>query len=165
MPVGHDDGVAPTIELDEVDPQRDDLVELFRGIVERGEGYPQQPPLQPAEYDAMWGHARVVVGALVDGVLAGAYYLKPNGPGLGAHIANAGYIVGPDHRGLGVGRRLVEDSIERAPTLGFDAIQFNFVFEDNPALGLYESLGWEVVGRIPRALPDGRAALVCWRAV
>ena len=59
----------------------------------------------------------------------------------------------------------MEDSIERAPGLGFDAIQFNFVFEDNPARGLYESFGWEVVGRIPQALPDGRAALVYWRAV
>ena len=157
--------MAEGIELDEVDPHRDDLIELFRGIVERGEGYPQQPPLDLAEYDAMWGKATVVVGAFVGGALAGAYYLKPNGPGLGAHIANAGYVVGPDHRGAGVGRRLVADSIARAPRFGFDAIQFNFVFEDNPARSMYESFGWEVVGRIPSALPDGRAALVYWRAV
>ena len=157
--------VTAPIEIVAIDAHRPDLVEMFRGVVERGEGYPQQPPLQMAEYDAMWGKAAVVVGAIVDGVLAGAYYLKPNGPGLGAHIANAGYVVAPAHRGSGVGQRLVEDSIERAPGLGFDAIQFNFVFEDNPARGLYESFGWEVVGRIPQALPDGRAALVYWRAV
>jgi len=53
----------------------------------------------------------------------------------------------------------------RAPTLGFDAIQFNFVFESNPARSLYERLGWQVVGRIPRALPGDEAALIYWRAV
>jgi GNAT superfamily N-acetyltransferase len=140
------------------------LLELFRGIVERGEGFPQVPPLRQDEYDAMWGGATVVVAARVDDVVAGAYYLKPNGPGLGAHIANAGYAVGPEHRGQGIGRLLVEDSITRAPDLGFDAIQFNFVFERNPARSLYEALGWQVVGRIPHALAD-QDALIYWRAV
>ena len=152
------------VALHVTDAAEPGLVELFRGIVERGEGFPQLPPLRQDEYDAMWGKATVVVGALVDEALAGAYYLKPNGPGLGAHIANAGYVVGPTHRGLGIGRLLVEDSITRAPALGFDAIQFNFVFERNPARSLYEALGWEVVGRIPHALPD-QDALVYWRAV
>ncbi|MCU1453385.1 MAG: Sortase and related acyltransferase [Acidimicrobiales bacterium] len=139
------------------------LFELFAGIVERGEGFPQLPPLRTEEYAAMWGAATAVVIARMDGILAGASYLKPNGPGLGAHIANAGYIVSPEHRGIGVGRRLVEDSIRRAPALGFDAIQFNFVFERNPALGLYLELGWVVIGRIPRALVD-QDALILWRA-
>ena len=156
---------APTIAIDVVDAHDAQLVAIFEGIVERREGYPQLPPLRADEYDAMWGHATAVVAARISGRLVGAYYLKPNGPGLGAHIANAGYVVDPGARGLGVGRRLVEDSIERAPSLGFDAIQFNFVFEDNPARGLYEELGWTVVGRIPEALPDGRAALVYWRKV
>lgn len=150
--------------LQEADARAPGLYELFEGIVARGEGFPQLPPLQPEEYDAMWGHATVVVVATVDDRLAGAYYLKPNGPGLAAHIANAGYMVAPEHRGRGIGRRLVEDSIERARQAGFDAIQFNFVFERNPARRLYEALGWTVVGRIPGALPD-QDALVYWRAV
>ena len=139
---------------------------LFAGVVERGEGFPQMPPLDLGEYEAMWvrGVSEVVV-ATAGEELVGAYYLKPNGPGLQRHIANAGYVVDPVWRGRGVGRRLVEDSIVRAPTLGFDAIQFNFVFESNPARSLYERLGWRQVGRIPNALPGGEAALVYWRAV
>ena len=105
-----------------------------------------------------------VIGARVEGVLAGAYYLKPNFPGRGAHIANAGYVVGRLHRGRGIGRLLVEDSIRRAPTLGFDAIQFNLVFADNPARRLYEGFGWTEIGRIPRALGT-TDAIIYWRAV
>jgi acetyltransferase (GNAT) family protein len=132
---------------------------LFAGVVERGEGFPQLPPLDPDEYEAMWirGVSEVVVATAGD-ELVGAYFLKPNGPGLGRHIANAGYVVDPAWR-------LVEESIARAPALGFDAIQFNFVFESNPARSLYERLGWRQVGRIPHALPGGEDALVYWRAV
>jgi GNAT superfamily N-acetyltransferase len=153
-----------SVELHVTDADEPGLLELFEGIVVRGEGFPQLPPLRRDEYDAMWAKATVVVAARHDGALAGAYYLKPNGPGLAAHIANAGYAVDPVHRGLGIGRLLVEDSIVRAPALGFDAIQFNFVFERNPARALYEALGWEIVGRVPRALPD-QDALIYWRAV
>lgn len=142
------------------------LRDLFAGVVERGEGFPQLPPLEPHEHDAVWTASGAHVVLAESGTeLAGAYYLKPNGPGRGRHIANAGYIVDPAWRGRGVGRAMVKDSITRAPTVGFDAIQFNFVFETNPARPLYEELGWREIGRIPRALTDGTEALIYWRAV
>ena len=40
---------------------------------------------------------------------------------------------------------------------GFDAIQFNLVFESNPARRLYEELGWREIGRVPQAV-DGEDA-------
>ncbi len=141
------------------------LFELFARVVADGEGYPHLPPLTHSVFEDTWVHpVSAVVGASSEGILAGAYYLKPNFPGRGAHIANAGYVVGRPHRGRGIGRRLVEDSIWRAPTFGFDAIQFNFVFADNPARRLYEGLGWTEIGRIPRAL-GASDALIYWRAV
>ena len=73
--------------------------------------------------------------------MVGAYYLKPNFVGKAAHIANAGYLVASKVRRSGIGRALIEDSIWRAPLVGFDAIQFNLVFESNPARALYEELG------------------------
>jgi len=47
---------------------------------------------------------------------------------------------------------------------GFDAMQFNFVFADNPARRLYERLGWKEIGRIPGALGP-TDAVIYWRAV
>jgi ribosomal protein S18 acetylase RimI-like enzyme len=144
----------------------EELFWLFADIVARGEGFPQQPPLTRAVFEEVWVRpVTVVVGALRGGVLAGAYYLKPNLVGLGAHIANAGYVVSRGCRRLGVGRLLVQDSVLRAPVAGFDAVQFNFVFADNPARSLYEQLGWRVVGTIPDGAGPGRDALIYWRSV
>jgi GNAT superfamily N-acetyltransferase len=142
-----------------------ELFELFARVVADGEGYPHLPPLTRADFEDTWVRpVSAVVGARAEGTLAGAYYLKPNFPGRGAHIANAGYVVSRPHRGRGIGRLLVEDSVRRAPTLGFDAIQFNLVFADNPACRLYEGLGWTEIGRIPRAIGT-TDALIYWRAV
>ncbi len=141
------------------------LYELFRQVVEAGEGFPHEPPLTSEAFAATWmAPTSTVVGARIDGTLTGAYYLKPNFPGRAAHIANAGYVVCEAHRGQGVGRAMVEDSIQRAPGLGFDAIQFNLVFESNPARALYEELGWREIGRVPNAV-GGEEAIIYWRDI
>ncbi len=98
------------------------------------------------------------------GYLIGAYYLKPNFVGRAAHIANAGYFVLAPYRSTGVGRTMVEHSLREARRLGFDAMQFNLVFESNPARGMYRKLGFEEVGRIPEAV-EGEDALIYWRSL
>jgi GNAT superfamily N-acetyltransferase len=140
------------------------LFEMFADAVEQGDGYPEEPPLLPERFAASWVDPPVVVVAHLGGEVVGAYYLKPNFPGRAAHIANAGYLVARGRRGAGIGRRLVEDSITRAPAEGFDAIMFNLVFESNPARPLYERLGWQEIGRLPRAVND-EPAIVYWRDV
>jgi GNAT superfamily N-acetyltransferase len=144
------------------DEDREELFELFGQIVEEGGGFPQEPPVSEADFERVWltGKSAVIV-ARADGLLAGAYYLAPNFAGRAAHIANAGYMVRGDLRGQGVGRALVEHSLAEAKRLGFDALMFNLVFESNPARRLYESLGFEAVGRVPEAV-DGEAAVIYW---
>jgi ribosomal protein S18 acetylase RimI-like enzyme len=142
----------------------DELYDAFSAVVAAGEGYPQAPgPLPVAEFDDYWlAHKSAVVVARMEGRLAGSYYLKPNFHGRAAHIANAGYFVVAGLRGRGIGEALVRHSFVVARALGFDALQFNLVFETNPARRLYERLGFSVVGRIPEAV-DGEDALVYWR--
>src|SRR5439155_24668021 len=140
-----------------------ELFVAFARIVDAGEGFPQAPPLDRAEFDDYWlAHSAAVVVARVQGQLAGAYYVKANFVGRAAHIANAGYFVVAEHRGTGIGRALVEHSMTEARRLGFDALLFNLVFESNPARPLSQPLGFAVVGRAPRAV-DGEDALVYWR--
>jgi GNAT superfamily N-acetyltransferase len=146
--------------------EEDELFLAFADAVARGDGYPQVAPLTRAAFNDQWvTPVTLVVTARDEDGLLGAYYLKPNGTGLAAHIANAGYLVVRRARRRGVGRLLVTDSIRRAPALGFDAVQFNFVFADNPARPLYEELGWRVVGQIPDGVGPGRDAVIYWRAV
>ena len=145
--------------------EHDELFAAFARIVEDREGFPQEPPLTRADFDDYWlAHTTSVVRARVGGELAGAYYLKPNFVGRAAHIANAGYFVRAAFRGRRLGRDLVVHSLGEARRVGFDALQFNLVFESNPARRLYEELGFEVVGRVPRAV-EGMDALIYWRAL
>ncbi len=142
----------------------DDLHAAFAAVVAAGEGYPQPVgPLSVADFEEYWlDHKSLVAVARHEARLAGSYYLKPNFPGRAAHIANAGYFVVPALRGQGVGEALVTHSFDEARRRGFDAMQFNLVFESNPARRLYERLGFRRVGRIPEAV-DGEDAIVYWR--
>ena len=146
----------------------DDHNELFAAytqIVTSGDGFPHVPPLSRAAFDDYWIiHSSVVWIARADGRLVGAYYIKPNFVGRAAHISNAGYFVLESHRGRGLGRTLVEHSLHEARRLGFDAMQFNLVFESNPTRDLYRKLGFQEVGRIPAAV-DGEDAVVYWRSL
>ncbi len=156
---------SPELNLAEAGPgDHDELYEAFAQLVAAGEGYPQAPgPISVEEFDGYWlEHKSLVVVGRLGAELAGSYYLKPNFAGRAAHIANAGYFVVAGLRGRGIGETLVRHSFDEARRLGFDALQFNLVFESNPARRLYERLGFEVVGRIPEAV-DGEAAMVYWR--
>lgn len=143
----------------------DDLFAAYATIVADLEGFPHSPPLGRGDFEDYWfAHTDAVVTARVGSELAGAYYLRANFVGRAAHIANAGYFVVRRHRGAGIGRALLVDSFQRARALGFDALQFNLVFESNPARRLYEELGFSVIGRIPRAVED-EDALIYWRSL
>ncbi len=145
--------------------EHDRLFELFADVVARGDGFPHEPPLSQQSFSSTWVEpVALTVAARLEGMLVGAYYLKPNFVGRAAHIANAGYVVAREHRARGIGRNLLEDSVIRAPLVGFDAIQFNLVFESNPARSLYEELGWIEIGRVPEAV-SGEDCLIYWRKV
>ena len=50
---------------------------------------------------------------------------------------------------------MVEHSLDEARRRGFEAMQFNCVVSTNTAaVGLYERMGFAIVGRIPRAFRD-----------
>jgi GNAT superfamily N-acetyltransferase len=143
----------------------DDLFLAFTRIVASGEGFPQKPPLTREQFEDYWiDHSSAVFVARFGGYLIGAYYLKPNFVGRASHIANAGYFVLAPYRGTGAGRRMVEHSLCEARRLGFDALQFNLVFESNPARAMYTRLGFSEIGRIPDAV-EGEDALIYWRSL
>ena len=131
------------------------LWQLLRPVYRAGETYAVARDIDEREAVKAWrAHQRVRVAELTtaDGSrLVGSYYLGPNLPGPGSHVANAGFVVSDTARGMGLGRRMAEESLTLARELGFTAMQFNFVVSTNPAVRLWTSLGFDVVGRIPGA--------------
>jgi L-amino acid N-acyltransferase YncA len=127
---------------------------VFRRVVATGDTYAYAPGSSEAEARSAWWHvdeARTVTFvAEVAGEVVGTALLKPNLPGLGDHVANAGWMVDPDAAGRGVGRAFAEHVIAEAAALGFTAMQFNAVVATNArAIALWNSLGFEIVGTVP----------------
>ena len=127
-----------------------------------GETYPLPRDISRDDALAYWrspGHAVFVAEG--DGRILGTYYLRANQRGGGAHVANCGYIVDPAAMGQGVARAMAAHSLNEARTRGFRAMQFNFVIRSNErAVRLWQSLGFEIVGRLPSAFDHPRLGLV-----
>ncbi len=84
--------------------------------------------------------------------VVGTYYLRTNQAGGGGHVCNCGYMTSASATGRGVARAMCLHSLDRARELGYRGMQFNFVVSSNTrAVALWQSLGFEVVGRLPQA--------------
>jgi GNAT superfamily N-acetyltransferase len=150
----------PTVR-DYVDEDWPQVWPLIEEIVRAGDTFPYPVDLTEAEARPLWLEngpgGRTTVAT--EGVLVlGTAKMGHNRPGPGSHVATASYMVAGEARGRGVGRALVVDSLDWARESGYAAMQFNAVVATNTgAVKLYESLGFTVVGTVPRAheLPSG----------
>jgi ribosomal protein S18 acetylase RimI-like enzyme len=136
----------------------DTIWDIFHAIVARGDTYAIDPRISREEALAYWLHpANLCYVAEHQRNVVGTYILRANQPGPGSHVANAAFMVSLGARGLGVGRKMGEHSLSEARRLGFRAMQFNFVVSTNePAIRLWQQLGFEIVGTLPGAFrhPD-----------
>jgi GNAT superfamily N-acetyltransferase len=95
------------------------------------------------------------------GAVVGTYYLRPNSLALGAHVANAGYVVAEHARRQGVGSRLCQHSLQAARRRGFRAMQFNLVVSTNTAgIRCWQRNGFQMVGTLPGAFRHQRLGYV-----
>ncbi|QSX34656.1 GNAT family N-acetyltransferase [Shewanella avicenniae] len=95
------------------------------------------------------------------GQVLGIYYLKANAMGPGNHVCNCGYMVSEAARGRGIARQMCLHSQQQALTAGFKAMQFNCVVSSNTvAVALWQKLGFEIVGTLPKAYRHQQLGLV-----
>ena len=119
-----------------------------------GETFPHDPAITEAEAQQAWVEQNLAVMVALDvaGAIVGTYYLRPNSLTLGAHVANAGYVVAEHCRRKGIGSRLCQSSLDAARRLGFRSMQFNLVVSTNTAgIGCWQRNGFQVVGTLPGA--------------
>lgn len=131
-------------------------------IIAAGETYALDRGMSKSEALAYWlGRDRETFVAEQDGQLLGTYYLRANQQGGGRHICNCGYMTDCAATGRGVARQMCEHSIKIAQLRGFRGLQFNLVVSVNePAVRLWEKLGFETVGRLPLAFEHPREGFV-----
>ena len=140
----------------------DAIWNIFHAVIAPGDTYVFAPDMSRDEALAYWfGSDTHTYVAESDGRIVGTYILKPNQPALGSHVANAAFMVSPSARGLGTGRRMGEHCLDEARRLGFRAMQFNFVVSTNqPAVRLWQQLGFAVVGTLPGAFRHSQHGFV-----
>ncbi|WP_088258184.1 GNAT family N-acetyltransferase [Fimbriiglobus ruber] len=126
---------------------------IFRAVVGTSDTFAYAPDTPEDEARRFWTAAPARPYVAVDaGEVVGTYYLRPVQPGLGSHVANAGFMVASAASGRGFGRALGTHALAEARRLGYAAMQFNFVVSTNErAVRLWQSLGFAIIGTVPGA--------------
>jgi ribosomal protein S18 acetylase RimI-like enzyme len=136
-----------------IDADTNAIWAIMEPIIRAGETYTLPRDMDKESALAYWFSAeREVFVAEDNGHVVGTYCLQANQEGGGAHVANCGYITAVSATGRGVARAMCEHSLGRARGRRFRAMQFNFVISTNErAVRLWQSFGFEIVGRLPKA--------------
>ncbi|MFM9596439.1 N-acetyltransferase family protein [Streptomyces scabiei] len=135
---------------------------FWHRVVAAGDTYTWDPDTSEEAARALWmaRSKRVYVVEDETGALIGSAFLTPNYGGPAARVANAGFMVDPAHGGRGTGRALASHVLAEARAQGFRGMVFNAVVETNPAVRLWTSLGFTVLGTVPDAFEHPKHGLV-----
>lgn len=141
---------------------KDQIWEIIEQVISGGDTYVFDPSSGKEKMLAYWcGPDKHVYVAVLNGRIAGTFFIKDNQPDLGSHIANAGYMTLPSAAGQGIGKATGEFSLIEAKRLGYHAMQFNIVVKSNErAIKLWEKLGFKIIGEIPEAFNHKEKGLV-----
>lgn len=137
-----------------------EMIEVWNEVIDSGIAFPQIDNLTEREAEAFFSEQSFTgVAENIDThEILGLYILHPNNIGRCGHISNASYAVKSTTRGLRIGEKLVNHSMDKAKELGFRILQFNAVVKTNyNAIKLYEKLGFVKLGVIPNGflMKDG----------
>ena len=129
------------------------IAEIILSVFREGSTYAIDPEISEADALAYWLSAdKDTFVAEDDGSIVGTYYMRANQAGGGRHVCNCGYVTGARATGRGIARAMCMHSLAHARSRGYRAMQFNFVVSTNDrAMRLWQSLGFEIVGRLPNA--------------
>lgn len=126
---------------------------FLRRICAEGETFTYPTDITEEQGRAFWmlaPPARTVVAVDDAGTVLGTAKMNANQMGNGRHISSASFMVDPEHSGRGAGRALCTEALRWAAEQGYAGMQFNAVVASNArAVGLYESLGFTVLGTVP----------------
>jgi L-amino acid N-acyltransferase YncA len=124
------------------------VTDIWNEIIAEGKSFPWEKPLDIEYVQNVFSRQTEAYCACIDEELIGFYILHPNSVGREKHIANALYAVRREHRGQGIGKKLIIHSIDMAKKHRFIGMQYNSVVATNPSVNIYEKIGFEQIGVI-----------------
>lgn len=149
------------LRLDEAELQQ--VFAIFQEVLSGGDVFPYPEDTSLEGFKKIWlvENSFSYVAVLPGGEIGGAYYVKPQWPGRGSHVATATYMVAERARGAGVGLALGEHSLAAAKERGYSAMQFNLVISTNkPAVALWQKIGMRIIGTVPGGFQHRSLGLV-----
>lgn len=87
---------------------------IFRAAIATEDALPFAGTFEASTFQGHWFGLQPAYVALLQDHVVGMYRMGANFPDLGAHVASATYVVDPTVQGRGIGRALVEHSLDRA---------------------------------------------------
>jgi ribosomal protein S18 acetylase RimI-like enzyme len=126
---------------------------ILKPVIRAGETYTLDRDMSEVDALGYWlGADKETFVFEEGGAILGTYYMRTNQAGGGCHVCNCGFMTSVSATGRGIARRMCEHSLAHARSRGYQAMQFNFVVSTNErAVRLWQSLGFQTVGRLPRA--------------
>lgn len=142
----------------------EEIYDIFCHVLDAGETYAYtREEMTPDRSLAYWISAPGTQCFVADvkGKVAGMMAVRPHRTGRGGHVANASFIVHPEYRRMGIATAMGNHALKIAKKSGYKAMQFNFVVSINKvAVALWESLGFKIVGTIPKGFHHAKKGLV-----
>ena len=142
----------------------EEIYDIFQHVLNEGKTYSYTlEEMTPERSLAYWisaprTHCFV---ADVNGRVAGVGAVRPHRTGRAGHVSNASFIVHPDYRKMGIASALGKQALKFAKKQGYKAMQFNFVVSANTvAVNLWKSLGFEIVGTLPKGFKHASKGMV-----
>ena len=142
----------------------EEIYAIFCQVLEEGKTYSYTlEEMTPERSLAYWISAPGTHCFVADvkGKVAGVAAIRPNRTGRAHHVANASFIVHHHFRKMGIARSLGKKALQLAKKEGYKAMQFNFVVSVNEvAVNLWKSLGFVIVGTLPKGFKHADKGLV-----
>jgi ribosomal protein S18 acetylase RimI-like enzyme len=129
------------------------ILKIIMPVIRGGETYALPADWTETEALAYWHSTDHTVFVADDsGSVVGTCYIRPNQRGGGSHVANGAFMTRADSGGRGIAGAMCAHALEYAATIGYGAMQFNFVVATNlRAIALWQRFGFGIVGRLPGA--------------